>query len=135
MPALSPVKRERVGLGGSRVGTKENKISKAGRLCSWECYEKKLKYTVIQKYFFPEILINVKAGRLNTAPGKYIAGAALDRPDLQYFLLSQGIGVVAYARAPPPRFPELPSLPGSSSNANFLVHSRRRQAILERLRT
>jgi hypothetical protein len=29
MPALSPVKKERVGLGGSRMGTKENKIAKA----------------------------------------------------------------------------------------------------------
>jgi hypothetical protein len=29
MPALSPVKKERVGLGGSRIGTKENKIAKA----------------------------------------------------------------------------------------------------------
>jgi hypothetical protein len=34
------VKKERVGLGGSRMGTKENKISKAGRPCSWEYYEK-----------------------------------------------------------------------------------------------
>jgi hypothetical protein len=34
------VKKERVGLGVSRMGTKENKISKAGRPCSWECYEK-----------------------------------------------------------------------------------------------
>jgi hypothetical protein len=39
MPALSPVKKERVGLGGSRMGTKNN-IAKAGRPCSWECYEK-----------------------------------------------------------------------------------------------
>jgi hypothetical protein len=56
MPALSPVKKERVGLGGSRMGTKENKIATAGRPCSWECYEKKKegrkKHTVIQKYFF-----------------------------------------------------------------------------------
>jgi hypothetical protein len=29
MPALSPAKKERVGLGGSRVATKENKIAKA----------------------------------------------------------------------------------------------------------
>jgi hypothetical protein len=29
MPALSPVKKERVRLGGSRMGTKENKIAKA----------------------------------------------------------------------------------------------------------
>jgi hypothetical protein len=53
MPALSPVKKESVGLGGSRMGTKEKKIAKVGRPCSWECYEKKKKkHTVIQKYFF-----------------------------------------------------------------------------------
>jgi hypothetical protein len=40
MPALSPVKKERVALGDSRMGTKENKIAKPGRPCSWECYEK-----------------------------------------------------------------------------------------------
>jgi hypothetical protein len=40
MPAISPVKKESVGLGGSKTGTKENKFAKAGRLCSWECYEK-----------------------------------------------------------------------------------------------
>jgi hypothetical protein len=45
------------------MGTKENKIAKAGRPCSWECYEI-LKHTVIQKYSFLEILINVKAGRV-----------------------------------------------------------------------
>jgi hypothetical protein len=28
MPALSPVKKERVGLWGSRMGTQENKIAK-----------------------------------------------------------------------------------------------------------
>jgi hypothetical protein len=60
MPALSPVQKQNVGLGGSRMGTKENEIAKAGRPCSWECYEKNLKYTVIQKYFFLEILINVR---------------------------------------------------------------------------
>jgi hypothetical protein len=65
MPALSPVKKESVGLGGSRMGTKENEISKAGRPCLLECYEKKLKHTVIQNFFFLEILINVKAGRVN----------------------------------------------------------------------
>jgi hypothetical protein len=53
MPALSPVKKGSVGLGGIRMGTKENKIAEAGRPCSWECY-KKLKHTVIQKYFFLE---------------------------------------------------------------------------------
>jgi hypothetical protein len=51
MPALSPVKKERVGLGGSRLGTKENNTAKEGRPCSWECYEKKLKHTVIQNFF------------------------------------------------------------------------------------
>jgi hypothetical protein len=40
MPALSPVKKENVGLRASRMGTKENNIAKAGRSCSWECYEK-----------------------------------------------------------------------------------------------
>jgi hypothetical protein len=40
MTALSPVKKESLGLGGSIMGTKENKIAKAGRPCSWECYEK-----------------------------------------------------------------------------------------------
>jgi hypothetical protein len=40
MPVLSPMKKESVGLGGSRMVTKENKIAKAGRPCSWECYEK-----------------------------------------------------------------------------------------------
>jgi hypothetical protein len=37
MPSLSPVKKESVGLGGSRMGTKEKKIAKPGRPCSWEC--------------------------------------------------------------------------------------------------
>jgi hypothetical protein len=40
MPALSPVKKESVELGGRRMVTKENKIAKAGRPCSWECHEK-----------------------------------------------------------------------------------------------
>jgi hypothetical protein len=61
MLALSPVKKESVGLGGGRMGTKENKISKAGRPCSWECYEEKCCYSEI---FFLEILINVKASRV-----------------------------------------------------------------------
>jgi hypothetical protein len=43
------VKKERVGLGGSRMGTKENKISKAGRPCSWACYVK------IETYCYSEI--------------------------------------------------------------------------------
>jgi hypothetical protein len=40
MTALSPVKKESMGLGGSRMGTKENEFAKVGRPCSWECYEK-----------------------------------------------------------------------------------------------
>jgi hypothetical protein len=53
MPAISPVKKEGVGLGGSRMGKKENKIAKAGRPCSWECYEKK-----IQTYYYSEIVFS-----------------------------------------------------------------------------
>jgi hypothetical protein len=33
MPAFSPVKKESVGLGGSRIGTKENEVVKAGTPC------------------------------------------------------------------------------------------------------
>jgi hypothetical protein len=40
MRELSPAKKERVGLGGGTMGTKENKIAKARIPCSWECYEK-----------------------------------------------------------------------------------------------
>jgi hypothetical protein len=40
---------------------------------------KKLEHTVIQKYFFLEILINVKAGRVKSGARK---PQALDRPDL-----------------------------------------------------
>jgi hypothetical protein len=52
MPALSPVKKESVGLGASRMGTKENKIAKAGRPCSWECYKK------IETYCYSEIFFS-----------------------------------------------------------------------------
>jgi hypothetical protein len=64
MPALSPVKKESVGLGGNRLGTKENKIAKAGRPCPWECYEKKGDILLFRNFFL-EIMINVKAGRVN----------------------------------------------------------------------
>jgi hypothetical protein len=57
------VKKERVGLGGNRMGTKENKIAKAGRRCSLGCYEKMETYCY-SEIFFLEILINVKAGRV-----------------------------------------------------------------------
>jgi hypothetical protein len=46
------VKKERVGLGGSRMGTKENKIAKAGRPCPWECYEKNLNILFLFRSIF-----------------------------------------------------------------------------------
>jgi hypothetical protein len=52
MTALSPVKKESMGLGGSRMGTKENEIAKAGRPCSWECYEKKIETYRYSEIFF-----------------------------------------------------------------------------------
>jgi hypothetical protein len=58
------VKKERVGLGGSRMGTKKNQGFKSGKTVFMGVLRKKLKHTVIQKYFFLEILINVKAGRV-----------------------------------------------------------------------
>jgi hypothetical protein len=64
MPALSPVKKESVGCGGSRMGTQEKKIVKAENRVHGSA-TKTLKHTDIQKYFFLEILINVKAGRVN----------------------------------------------------------------------
>jgi hypothetical protein len=48
------VKKENVGLGGSRMGTKENKIAKAGIPCSWECYEK----TTTETYCYSEIFFS-----------------------------------------------------------------------------
>jgi hypothetical protein len=64
MPALSPVKKERVELGGSRMGTKKKQDCKSGKTVFMGVLRKKLKHTVIQKYCFLEILINVKAGRV-----------------------------------------------------------------------
>jgi hypothetical protein len=64
MPVLSPVKKETVRSGGSRMGTKENEIAKAGRPCSWVCYEKNGNVLLFRNFFL-EILINVKAGRVN----------------------------------------------------------------------
>jgi hypothetical protein len=52
MPALSAVKEESVELGGSRMGTKENKIAKAGRPCSLEYYEKIETYCYSGIFFF-----------------------------------------------------------------------------------
>jgi hypothetical protein len=51
MAALSPLKKERVGLGGSRMGTKEHKIAKAGRQRSWECYEKNVNILFFRNIF------------------------------------------------------------------------------------
>jgi hypothetical protein len=65
MPALSPVKKESFGLGGSRMGTKETQDCKSRKTVFMGVLRKNLKHTVIQKYFFLEILINVKAGRVN----------------------------------------------------------------------
>jgi hypothetical protein len=52
MPALSPVKKESVGLGVSRRGTKDNEIAEVGRPCSWECYEKTKTYSYSEIFFF-----------------------------------------------------------------------------------
>jgi hypothetical protein len=54
MPALSPMKKESVGLGGSRMGTKENEIAKAGS--SWECCGGKKMNT----YCYSEIFLFLK---------------------------------------------------------------------------
>jgi hypothetical protein len=45
------MKKESVGLGGSRMGTKENGIAKAERPSSWECY-KKIETYCYSKIFF-----------------------------------------------------------------------------------
>jgi hypothetical protein len=74
MPAHSPVKKERVGLGGSRMGTKENNITKEGRRCSWECFEKIETYCYSEIFFFLEILINVKAGSVKEGTRKVYHG-------------------------------------------------------------
>jgi hypothetical protein len=42
------------GVRGSRMCTEENKIAKAGRPCSWDCYEK------IEKYCYSEIIFFLK---------------------------------------------------------------------------
>jgi hypothetical protein len=47
------------------MGKKENEIAKAGRPCSWERYEKNWNILLFRNIFFLEILINVKAGRVN----------------------------------------------------------------------
>jgi hypothetical protein len=52
-----------VGLGGSRMGKKKN--CKSRNIVFMGVLRKKLKHIVIQKYFFLDILINVKAGSVN----------------------------------------------------------------------
>jgi hypothetical protein len=61
--ALSPVKNESVGLGGSRMGTKENKIAKAEDRVHRSATKKTETYCY-SEIFFLKILINVKAGRV-----------------------------------------------------------------------
>jgi hypothetical protein len=67
MPALSPVKKESVGLGGRGQynGYKRKQDCKSGKTVFMGVLRKELKHTVIQKYFFLENLISVKAGRAN----------------------------------------------------------------------
>jgi hypothetical protein len=57
------VKKERVGLESSRMGTRKQDF-KSGKTVFMGVLRNKLKHTVIQKYLFLEILINVKAGRV-----------------------------------------------------------------------
>jgi hypothetical protein len=47
------VKKERVGLGGSRMGTKENEITKAGRLVFMGVLRKKIETYCYSEIFFP----------------------------------------------------------------------------------
>jgi hypothetical protein len=63
MPALSPVKKERVGLGGRRMGTKKQDC-KSGKTVIMGVLRKKTETYCYSEIFFLEILINVKAGRV-----------------------------------------------------------------------
>jgi hypothetical protein len=65
MPALSPVKKESGGVRGQQNGYKRKRDCRRGKTVFMGVLRKKLKHTVIQKYIFLEILINVKAGRVN----------------------------------------------------------------------
>jgi hypothetical protein len=74
MPALSPVKKERVGLGGAVEWIqKKTRLQKREVRVHGSATEK-LKHTVIQKYLFLEILINVKAGRVKQGARKVYHG-------------------------------------------------------------
>jgi hypothetical protein len=79
------VRKENVELGGSRMGTKENKISKAGRPRSYECYDKKnWNILLFRNIFSLKFRLTIKPAEENRAPGKFITGAALDSPAVEY---------------------------------------------------
>jgi hypothetical protein len=63
MPAVSSVKKERVGLGGSRMGTKKTRLQKREDRVHGSA-TKKIETYCYPEIFFLEILINVKAGRV-----------------------------------------------------------------------
>jgi hypothetical protein len=52
------------GVRGQLNGYKRKQVFKSGKTVFIGMLRKKLKHTVIQKYFFLEILINIKAGRV-----------------------------------------------------------------------
>jgi hypothetical protein len=58
-----------------RLQTREDRVH--------ESATKKLKHTVIQKYFFLKFELTLKPAEQIKVPGKYITGAALDRPALE----------------------------------------------------
>jgi hypothetical protein len=67
------VKKESVGLGAVEWVQKKQDC-KSGKTVFMGVLRKKLKHTVIQKYFSLEILINVKAGRVNSGARKVYRG-------------------------------------------------------------
>jgi hypothetical protein len=64
MLALSPVEKESVGLGGSRMGTKKTRLQKRKDRVHGSSTKKIETYCYSEIFFF-KILINVKAGRVN----------------------------------------------------------------------
>jgi hypothetical protein len=64
MPALSPVKKKSVGLGGQQNGYKSKQVCKSGKTMFMGMLRKDETYCY-SEIFFLLILINVKAGRLN----------------------------------------------------------------------
>jgi hypothetical protein len=63
MPAVSPVKKERVGLGSSRMGTKNTRLQKREDSFHGSATKKTETYCY-SEIFFLEILINIKARRV-----------------------------------------------------------------------